>query len=260
MLNKGLNAFLQCKQRTEEWMTADILDLMHCRDKFLYNLKKYGNHDDYVNFNKLRNKVQRDIKRAKSEFFSGKIEENKKNPKKLWQHIKELGLKNKTNDGAKLCLKIANEICHEPKAIADHFVEFCTNVASNLVSKLPACSNIFSVNSERFKLFYSARNVNNATFTLHPVSEDFIFKGPTLSPAYPRIGYITLSCQSQLTGLNQCLWSAKHEMRVHRGDYRKTGADVLRRIFECGEKRKTFIFFWRESIFNYNIHLLCLKS
>ena len=42
-------------------------------------------------------------------------------------------------------------------------------------------------------------------------------KGPTLSPAYPRIGYITLSCQSQLTGLN-CLWSAKHEMRVHRGD------------------------------------------
>ena len=40
------------------------------------------------------------------------------------------------------------------------------------------------------------------------------FKGPTLSPAYPRIGYITLRCQSQLTGLN-CLWSTKHEMRVH---------------------------------------------
>ena len=85
-------------------------------------------------------------------------------------------MKNKTNDGAKLCLKITNEICYEPKAIADHFVEFFTNVASNLVSKLPACSNIFSVNSERFKLFYSSRNVNNATFTLHPVSEDFIFK------------------------------------------------------------------------------------
>ena len=95
----------------------------------------------------------------------------------MLQHIKELGLKNKTNDGAKLCLKLANEICHEPKAIADHFVDFFfTNVASNLVSKLPACSNIFSVNSERFKLFYSTRNVNNATFTLHPVSEDFIFK------------------------------------------------------------------------------------
>ena len=168
---------VRIKQRTEEWMTSDILDLIHCRDKFLYNFKKFGNHDDYVNFNKLRNKVQREIKRAKSEFFSGKIEENKKNPKKLWQHIKELGLKNKTNDGAKLCLKIANEICHEPKAIADHFVEFFfTNVASNLVSKLPTCSNIFSVNSERFKLFYSDRNVNNATFTLHPVSEDFIFK------------------------------------------------------------------------------------
>ena len=27
-----------------------------------------------------------------------------------------------------------------------------------------------------YKLFYSTRNVNSATLTLHPVSEDFIFK------------------------------------------------------------------------------------
>ena len=39
-------------------------------------------------------------------------------------------------------------------------------------------------------------------------------KGPTLSPSYPRIGYFTLSCQSQLTGFN-CLWSVKHGMRIH---------------------------------------------
>ena len=81
-------------------------------------------------------------------------------------------------------------------------------------------------------------------------------KGPTLSPAYPRIGYITLRCQSQLTGLN-CLWSAKHELRVHWGDYRKTGAKVLRRIYEYGEKWKkklsTFLiiiyiyYFWKAS-------------
>ena len=37
-------------------------------------------------------------------------------------------------------------------------------------------THIFSVNSERFKLFYWTRNVNSATVTLHPVSEDFIFK------------------------------------------------------------------------------------
>ena len=34
-------------------MTSDILDLIHCRDKFLYNFKKCGNHDDYVNSNNL---------------------------------------------------------------------------------------------------------------------------------------------------------------------------------------------------------------
>ena len=80
------------------------------------------------------------------------------------------------------------------------------------------------------------------------------FKGPTLSPAYPGIGYITLSYQSQLTGLN-CFWSAKHEMRVHWDDYRKTGAEVLRPIYECGEKRKTFIFCWCESTFLIIIYI-----
>ena len=127
--------------------------------------------------------VQREIKRAKSEYFKEKIEENKNNPKKLWQSIKEIGLKSKSGE-AKLCLNIDDVICHDPKTISDSFVSFFTNVASSLVAKLPACRNIYSVSSECFKSFYSSRNMNKSQFVLKPVSEDFIYKELTcLNPS-----------------------------------------------------------------------------
>ena len=50
---------------------------------------------------------------------------------------------------------------------------FFTNVASVLVSKLPAASNIFSVENNIFKSFY---NQKNAEFVLKKVSEDFVYK------------------------------------------------------------------------------------
>ena len=45
-------------------------------------------------FTKYRNLVQRELKSAKSEYFSNKIEENKFDSKKLWQSLKSLGYKN----------------------------------------------------------------------------------------------------------------------------------------------------------------------
>ena len=114
---------VRVKQRTEEWMDSEILDLIHQKDKFLHCFKKSKKEEDYKSYCKLRNMVQREIKRAKSEYFKDKIEENKKNPKKLWQSIKEIGLKGKSGE-AKLCLKVDDEVCHDPQTIADSFVSF----------------------------------------------------------------------------------------------------------------------------------------
>ena len=134
----------------------------------------------------------------------------------------DFGMEPKTTTLHPTCFKITATVCIRFVAItfwAEEVFEMC-----HLLWWIGQSGNFYSL--------FGTKNTN--------LVEDV--KGPTLSPAYPRIGYITLSCQSQLTGLN-CLWSAKYEMRVHRGDYRKTGAEVLRRIFECGEKRNTFIFF-----------------
>ena len=63
-------------------MDSEILDLIHKRDKALSISNKYRSNTTLrVEFNELRNKVQREIKKAKSNFFKDKIEENKNNPK-----------------------------------------------------------------------------------------------------------------------------------------------------------------------------------
>ena len=76
---------IQLKQRTEPWLTAEVLELIKIRDMFLYKFRKEKNSDFYKQCCFYRNKVQKEVKTAKSDFLSNKVEENKNNPKKLWE-------------------------------------------------------------------------------------------------------------------------------------------------------------------------------
>ena len=73
------------KHKTEPWMNSDILENIHSRDKLLYQFKKTNDPEVYIKFYKIRNKIQRDIKKAKASYFSNKIEAYKNDPKGLWK-------------------------------------------------------------------------------------------------------------------------------------------------------------------------------
>ena len=68
---------IRLKNRTEPWMTAEILDLIKTRDEFLYKFKKHNFQEDYKKYCKMRNKVLREIRITKADFLSNKVEENK---------------------------------------------------------------------------------------------------------------------------------------------------------------------------------------
>ena len=69
-------------------MSAEILDLMKNRDKYMYSFKKHNSQEDFKNNCKLRNKVNRYISLAKADYFLNKVEENRFDSKKLWQQLK----------------------------------------------------------------------------------------------------------------------------------------------------------------------------
>ena len=77
-------------------MNSDILGLIIKINKLLALANKNKEVRALkLQFNSVRNKVQKEVRKAKTNYFKNKIEENKKNPKKLCNHFKQLGCSGK---------------------------------------------------------------------------------------------------------------------------------------------------------------------
>lgn len=110
----------------KNWMDSDIRELIKGRDLYLYKFKKTGNKDFNKLYCSLRNKIQRKVKIAKTDYIQNKIEENRNNPKKLWSQLKELGYSNKSKYSPNSVLKVDNYYCFDPKMIAKNLMAFST--------------------------------------------------------------------------------------------------------------------------------------
>ena len=87
------------KGRTEKWITSEIIDLMHERDRLLTLSNK--NKDDRELRNKyksLTNEITNITDNAKAQFFSEKIEEHKNDSNLLWKQFKTLGHSHKSKE------------------------------------------------------------------------------------------------------------------------------------------------------------------
>ena len=117
---------IRLKTRTEPWMSTEILDNIRHRDQLLYKFNKDKTKTGlYKEYRQVRNKIQRDIRSAKSEYFSNQIEEHKNEPKKLWQQLKSLGYNNKSSKSeTKVVLDINGETCFDCNKVANYFNEF----------------------------------------------------------------------------------------------------------------------------------------
>ena len=168
---------IRVKTRTEPWMTGNIFDMIKQRDNMYYKWKKNKpNNEYYKQFCNLRNKTQRAIKQAKSDYFGNKIEENKNDSKKLWSCLKNLGYSNKCQDKSNIVLKVDEKLCYDTTTVADYVNRFFTIIATKLVSKLPDITSVFGVESQKVRDFYTDKGIPESVFKLQPVTHDFIYK------------------------------------------------------------------------------------
>ena len=165
---------VRIKTRTEPWIDSVILELIWKRDKLLYESNKDKHNKELrKEFNLIRNKVQREIRIAKTNYFKDKIEENKGNSKGLWRQLKSIGYSSKPKKNCKIVLDINNKSCFDPKTIVEHMNSYFLNIPSNLVSLLPTPSKIYTTFTELFKHFYSSKNISPDKFYLQHDSENF---------------------------------------------------------------------------------------
>ncbi|XP_071944876.1 uncharacterized protein [Antedon mediterranea] len=166
---------VRLKQKSKEWMTPEILSAIKERDSLLNKFKNNPNRPDlYDAFRKLRNRIQKDIKKAKSECFLNKVEVNKNNPNKLWKCLKDLGYKNKPQKGSTVSLDVNGNLCHNESEVSNYFNKYFANIASDLMKKLPSPSNLFSGGSNAFKNYYNSKIKHVSGFSLEEIDESLI--------------------------------------------------------------------------------------
>ena len=68
---------VRLKQRTEPWMSHDILDLIRNRDKFLGRFRRTKVQSDYDRYLLYRNQVKHFKVKAKSEYYVNVVNDNK---------------------------------------------------------------------------------------------------------------------------------------------------------------------------------------
>ena len=165
---------VRVKGNTHEWFDDEIHEAIKIRDKHFSTFKKSRLNNDNLLYKKARNYVQCLIKKKKNQFVKGKLDENIGKPKELWKTLKSLGLSETKKSGAKICLKKDNKFSSDSKTNSETFMDFFSNLASDLINKLPAAPNRFGMNT--VETYYRKYNLNGKDFSFTATTEGNILK------------------------------------------------------------------------------------
>ena len=118
--------------------------MIHVREKLFLKFKKSKLHIDEEIYKKIRNQVQKLIKKKKQNFYEINLKQKINKPKEFWKTLKSMGLSSKAASASNTCLKERNEIVFNDTKNCSIFKNFFSNLAQNLVYKLPPSPNVFT--------------------------------------------------------------------------------------------------------------------
>ena len=166
---------LRVKNNTQDWFDEEIADTIKIRDKHLKRFKSTKLNIDEQLYKEAKCKALKLIKEKKRQFYKEKLKQNIGKPKELWKALKSLGLPSKKGSVSNICLKKNDKISFDDKTNANTFKDFYSNLASDLVDKLPPPSNRFGMTSVR-KYYQNISYLIPSKFNFSNVTEDLVLK------------------------------------------------------------------------------------
>ena len=122
--------------------------------------------EDETNFKRYRNCLTGVIRTAKVLYYKRKLEENKSNPRKMWNTLLELTRRNKKTDEIPQHFEHNGSLIDTKEEICEKFNEYFSTIATELESKLPtpSCD----------PLSYLDNQPVDFEFQFHPITPRFI--------------------------------------------------------------------------------------
>ena len=117
------------------WMTSENATLMRDRNYHLKKAKGYKTNFHWKQYRALRNKVQRKIKKSKSEYYCNLTKDSRNNPSDLWKSVKEaIPGSNPCKDN--ITSLISDGITHtNPTSMSSIFNKFFATIGVKLAEK-----------------------------------------------------------------------------------------------------------------------------
>ena len=164
------------KCNSQEWFDGEIAEQITIRDKLFKKFKTSKLQIDRELYNEARNKVQSLIKKKKKTFYEEQLKDNVNKSKELWKTLKSLGTSNKKVSSSNICLEDENnnkKKSFDSKTNVEIFKEFFSELANNLLSKLPNPLNRFGITSSFRDSYYKNINIGlNKIFNFNRVSPE----------------------------------------------------------------------------------------
>ena len=132
----------QIRKTSKPWINLYIIKMISHRNK-LFKKKKENplNNKIKITYNLSRNRINREIKKAKKAYYQEYFQNNLSNMKNTWKGIKNiLNLNNKGTQVTQLNYNGKN--LNKNKDMADAFNEFFTNVGPTLDNDIPIATNL----------------------------------------------------------------------------------------------------------------------
>ena len=124
----------------KNWLSPELLESIKIKNKLYQKYLKHPTDANQDNYKTYRNTLNRKLRESEKEHYAGRITQNKNNPKKCWQIIKEITSNSKGMNEISKEFAINDEKISEPDVIANHFNNFFTNVGPHLASQIPPCT------------------------------------------------------------------------------------------------------------------------
>ena len=163
------------KNNSQEWFDNEVFKKIRHRNTLFENFKNSKSENDKNLYREAQCNVRKLVKSKKRNFYQTKLEENIGKPKELWKTLKSLGLPSKKAPTSKICLKTNDTINFDDSTNASIFKNFYSNLAENLVSKLPTAPKRFEISS--LKSYYEKNaKLPSSKFKLAQVSKEHILE------------------------------------------------------------------------------------
>ena len=149
-----LKAFSFSKEK-QPWLNNELMVQLVNRDKAIKVARRTGNPDDLVFARKIRNRTKNLINKAKLDYYTNQLDDNRDDPRKYWQHIYNILNKNKKDN--KFNLEDNNGKLLDQKDVPDFINDFFTSIGAKLVNENPKMKHEYNLpiidhNMELFQL------------------------------------------------------------------------------------------------------------